>query len=506
MIVLPAIVLLFYVTASLHFSYTPDDTYIYLQFAKNVSHGDGISFNAGEPTYGITSPLWLGFIAFGGMLGVDLYVAAKALDLVLASLALVAFFLLAFEVTRNIIVALLATAAFSANAWMLRWAGTGMETSLSVLLVLLSLWFCLRNEYLISTVTAGLATHVRPETSFLLVLILFDCYINSVDKIRGRKMIGKLVLVFVVLLAPWMIYARLTFGSIVPNTALAKSGLRFDAGDFVYTLKHIFGTLALSDGLSIAAILFCGLLFVFMKRKSLSWIKSPDQAERFFLFRQSFIGIGWILFVIVSYASTGVNVVSRYLLLIIPLIVIFSYSFLYQVISNSKWKSYVYAAVMVFTGALILQNQIVYWKLVNPGIQAFEQGMETCLIPIGKWLKNNTAPESIVFVPDVGAIGYYSDRKICDAAGLVSPSLLPFVRRGDSFKKMVEERMYQTACAANYVVFRSFESEEWNPPPELTPLFTKQMPRMSLSEVRPTLYTVYEVGQQSSSPKNSVQQ
>src|SRR5258708_25059562 len=129
-IALPVIVALFYFSASLHFGYTPDDTYIYLRFAKNLVQGNGISFNPGVPSYGFTSPLWLFIISLGGAMGVDVYMAAKAIDLVFASLALIVFYLLSFELIRDAAVSVCATVAFSVNAWLMRWAGTGMETSL----------------------------------------------------------------------------------------------------------------------------------------------------------------------------------------------------------------------------------------------------------------------------------------------------------------------------------------------------------------------------------------
>ena len=39
--------------------YLTDDTFIHFQFAKHLVQGKGFSFNAGEPTYGATSPLWV---------------------------------------------------------------------------------------------------------------------------------------------------------------------------------------------------------------------------------------------------------------------------------------------------------------------------------------------------------------------------------------------------------------------------------------------------------------
>src|SRR6266700_2484630 len=76
--------------------------------------------------------------------------------LIVASLSLILLYLLAYEVIRDIGVALCATVTFSVNAWLLRWAGSGMETSLAVLLVLAVFLFCLRNEYFLSIVFAAL--------------------------------------------------------------------------------------------------------------------------------------------------------------------------------------------------------------------------------------------------------------------------------------------------------------------------------------------------------------
>jgi len=44
---LPVVMGLFCLTLSRHYGYTPDDTYIHLQFTRNLASGQGISFNAG---------------------------------------------------------------------------------------------------------------------------------------------------------------------------------------------------------------------------------------------------------------------------------------------------------------------------------------------------------------------------------------------------------------------------------------------------------------------------
>ena len=219
-VALPIIVAVFYITAAAHFSYTPDDTYIYLQFAKNLTHGNGISFNAGTPTYGFTSPLWLFIVSLGGAMGIDLLMVAKVVDLVLASFALIVFYLIAHELIRDVAVAICATIAFSVNAWFMRWAGTGMETSLAVLLMLATMLFCFRNEYFVAIVMAALLSLVRPEAVMIVPIIVADVYVNSFNKRRAINLAGALVLVdeayceFNTLDDPDTTYAALSAGAV----------------------------------------------------------------------------------------------------------------------------------------------------------------------------------------------------------------------------------------------------------------------------------------------------
>ena len=169
-----AIVLVFFVTTSLHFRYTPDETYVYLQYGRNIARGEGFSFNAGTLSYGVASPLWALLIAAGTKLSLDPYVVAKTLDIVFASFSIIGVMAFAFVLIRDRIYALAAAWMFSFDAWFLRWSGSGVETSLALLLVLLTLWYAYKKEYLTSALVAGLLTLVRPEGALLFVAVLVD--------------------------------------------------------------------------------------------------------------------------------------------------------------------------------------------------------------------------------------------------------------------------------------------------------------------------------------------
>jgi hypothetical protein len=485
LVILPLVVLAFFVTAARHFGYTPDDTYIYLQFAKNMVHGNGIAFNAGEPTYGFTGPLWLFLVAIGGAFGVDLVIAAKAMDLLLAGGAVILFYLAADEHFQNPINALLATIAFSVNIWFLRWAGSGMETSLSVMLVLAAFYFCMRNEYLLATITAAALALVRPEGALFGLLVAVDIVLNSKDRRRGTMLAGKYARVYLIIVGVWCVYAYRTFGTIIPNTALAKSHDGFGLASIGAGLWNMGSIVAASDGVVIAGLLVGG---VSLWRQ----LRLREEDERFYFWRAALLGLGWAVLLPLVYLAGNVTVLSRYLLLATPFLTIFAYLHLFQAMRRSRYAHLSYAVMFLFTGMVVLQSQVVYRAVVRPGVEGFEEGMNTSLVSMGRWLKEHAEPDATILTWDIGAIGYYSDRRVCDAAGLVTPGLIPVVAQGLDLKEIVERKLYAPYCTVAYVVHRD-DHPDALAGDGMIPLFARPFPRTGLLKTQPDYYTLYQV-------------
>ena len=186
-------------------SYTPDDTYIHLQFVRNLLRGQGFSFNAGEPTYGSTSPLWVFVIAFGGLFSENYVAVSKVLSVFFAFGAIVLFAFLARMFLENLNYAFACSLVWSVDAWFLRWAPSGMETSLALFLLLLSFLMytkegLTKKGVFISPVIIALLTLVRPEAVLLYVIFLIDFAVC----IRANpKKIVFFVIPYLALLAPW---------------------------------------------------------------------------------------------------------------------------------------------------------------------------------------------------------------------------------------------------------------------------------------------------------------
>jgi hypothetical protein len=375
LIFLPLTIIIFYLTVIGHINYTPDDSYIYFQYAKNIVNGNGFAFNAHEPTYGVTSPLWALIISLSGIFGVDYILAAKIVDIFFASIAVLVFFLFANQVLKNHIVALLATFSFSMNAWFLRWSGTGMETSLAVLLTLLTLYYCWKHEYVVSILFSGLLFLTRPETIAMPILIVADIYINTLDRKRALKNIALSSVVFLIIVLPWLIYAKLKFGSVIPNTALAKATLGLNLDDFTWTIKDLFKTLFVTEAISLSLVVVGILVLIYLIFRKQNHQDKFDRHSAIDWLRGHIVPLSWIGGIIIIYTLTQANIVSRYLLLIIPVIIIYAYTFLSSIVELLGKSKYFYAAVFILTIVIMLQNQIIFRKYVQPSINSFTQGM-----------------------------------------------------------------------------------------------------------------------------------
>jgi hypothetical protein len=488
---LPLIILIFYLTVLNHFNYTPDDSYIYFQFARNVSLGNGFAFNAHQPTYGVTSPLWTFIISLSGFFGTDYVLSAKVLDLFFASLSIIMFFLLVLQVLKDLTVSLLATLVLSMNAWFVRWSASGMETSLAVFLLLAVLYYCWRHEYLLAYFLSGLLFLTRPETFILPLLMSVDIILNTFTKKRTLKLVITCNLIFLAVITPWIIYAKNAFGSIIPNTALAKATLGVKPDDYFFTLKDLSLTLFVTDAVTIATILLSILALIFIslsrKREKAMMRKATIVAW----LRGHFVPISWVVAIVFLDIVTQVNIVSRYMLLVIPILIIYAFSLLYSFIEIIGKSKYFYIVALLLTIFAIYQNQFVYNRYVKPSIFSFTKGMNDCFIPIAVWLKNNTSKDAVVFTPDIGAIGYYSGRKICDGAGLISPEILKYLRQGLTYNDIMNNRIYNLACSPDYVVDRNDYpnalKEQFLKPEIYKPVFG-----LGISNMKTVYYTVYK--------------
>jgi arabinofuranosyltransferase len=470
--------------------YVTDDTYIHLQYAKNLAAGRGFVFNPGQHVYGSTSPLWVAMLADAMMLGFDGLRAARVFGL-LATLASVLLF---WKLTRHSLripeLRALATITWAAHAWMIRWSLSGMETPVATALVLAGfVAFTDGVQWGSRPVRTGafwaLAALTRPEAVVLLLLWGVFLVIDTDSREGVRRLIAG-ALPPAIIYGGWLVFARLYFGTFWPNTLSAKTvtgGLPALVDAVRRQVQVVGATDAVLAGALVAALVFGGARFWPRRvraQRMLPWV--------------------WLVALPVLYGMRGVPVISRYLVPVMPILAWLAWR------AVERWWAGEEPSPESRPGAALLgvglatlalaQNLIWYQAAVLPQVRSFTAGMHECLEPWGLWLHANTPKGTVVAAPDIGAIGYFSERPVLDLAGLVSPEMIPVLER-ESPEDIAAKFSFASVGRPDVLIDRApraFDLLTRSPyAAALLPLGSAAVPNLGIARPEPAVYSVYRV-------------
>lgn len=427
-----------------------DDAWIYAQFARTSAAGHFGEFNAGEVVTGITGPLWALLLtplhALAGE-NVGLYVVlVKSLGILLLCLSTIAIYYLGWRIFDDRRAGI-AAAFFLPLMPKIIWGTlSGMEVPLLVLLVLLSLYLMARyreagwRRDLLTPAVIGLAGHTRPEAYLLFVIFVayqaFDWW--SLRRQRPFRAliwgITKQMAVFLVVLSPNVIFSYAVTGQPVANTFYAKTrgldlaaSLRFFVlgGSMVWldppataTLSEILAwppqSAALAARLGYSALK--GLLVVTLFIWGIK--RAPDK-------RGILPALAWLIGDFLLYTILFTRSNRHYFVPMLPSIALLCGGGL---IAAAEWirgerKLWPAAAILLaFLSIGTVDWATEYaWNVKNINDQQ---------VTIGRWVDENLPADAVLAINDVGAIRYFSQRRIIDVTGLLTPDLIPYARTG----------------------------------------------------------------------------
>jgi hypothetical protein len=232
-----------------------DDAWIHLAYAKSLRFGDGLSYNPGDWETGFSSPLWVMLLA-AWPTEANPVAAVKLLGALLHGATAGLAAMLALELgrvraslgdpddakrlwRRSGPVPLASIAAFAGlltatSPTLLQGASSGMEVSLCAVLLLGCVLACVREQWLIATIAAGLAELARPEA--LAFVVVFAGLLAL-----GRRQVRALlpILGAAIGLLAWVGYCHLVSGWPWPNTAYVKLGQADLAGGIAYLQAQV---------------------------------------------------------------------------------------------------------------------------------------------------------------------------------------------------------------------------------------------------------------------------
>ena len=418
------------------FDYIVDDAFIHLTFARNLAQGNGFAFNPGEPTYGSTAPLWTMILALFSKLFTPGFGMAKVLSIIFGLLTIPAFRLLAGNIGLNRKSADIATIIWAVNVWLVRWTASGMEATLATLLLLISINALVRSRDS-AGIWIGLTILCRPEAAVMAVIFALDRWYSAGFR-RALKLCGLVIAVNL----PWLIYALISFGTIIPNTALVKGGFNLPVfSDFMLGLKRTILIIGSSHGIEVLVVL-TGLLYLLIGRT-----KETNSANRTI----ALLSV-WAVFPAIIYLVQGVFISSRYLLLGLPALTLLMFLILdnrerQKTLHIWRWGRYLILCL------LVIQQLFLTYRVTLPHVKAFKPTIAV-LTGMAERLRNDTPPGSSVAVGDVGVIGFYSDRYIVDLEGLVTAEMIPY-RVGIPLDELILSKSYLRIHQVDYIIDKS---------------------------------------------------
>lgn len=428
-----------------------DDSWIHLQFARNLAAGEGLAYNPGELVTGSTAPLWTALLALLFWLPGDVVAWTKLAGVALHLIGVDATWRLARELGLGRGLAALAaglTLATGPLAWS---AVSGMEIPLFIALSLWGMILHLRERAAqgstrppLSFAVLALAALARPEGLLLLALAGLDRLLvfRRVAVVAGvadgssgepaeparpaglalarpplRPLLIGAALAAGVLAGPILVYAW-AGGSVLPTTFAVKAGTSRNWIPEARLLFDILGILWRPQ--PVAALLAAGGVLALVER-----LGTPRD--------RGLLPALWLLGLPLVYSAMSPggdkliagNFGRYYFPLFPPLLVLAALAL------ERAWQA---LGSGVRLGRLRLPlRALLVALLAAPTLLVLVQGagryvqnvanVEDSDVAIARWLSSRLPPEALLAVNDIGAIKYLLPNRVVDLVGIASPDL-----------------------------------------------------------------------------------
>jgi hypothetical protein len=159
------------------------------------------------------------------------------------------------------------------------------------------------------------------------------------------------------------------------------------------------------------------------------------------------IDLGWVLAFVSTYALRlpVTYQYGRYVMPVIPVLAAIGMGDLAELVrpQSPKLALRVISRTWLLSVGLIA---VVFWVQGAVRYTRDVQFIETEMVATARWVNANTPPAALIATHDIGALGYFSDRRLLDMAGLVSPAVIPFIRDETRLRAWLD------ASGADYLV------------------------------------------------------
>ncbi len=378
---LPLVILIFYISASWSFSYTPDSTFLSLRMARDLA-SEGVLESVPVHPVGTPNPLWASFLALATIGSIDGLLAAKIFSLFFTSVTVLLGYLLASEILRDRFLAFCAALAIATSGLLLQVAPSGSALPLALTLVLASLFFMLRNDYLVSALMLGLGTILFWQAAGCFLLLLLDAWLNSTTSRHRLRVTLFASLVYVGIMLPWLLFVALR--AVPPLPWL----VRLD--DFPVQSPSTVAAAAIPAIVAVASA-------VGMTRR-----RHVDGLTR----QSHFVVILWAIWFLICFGLWGWD----FYLFALPVIIVYALTSVQQLAPTPR-STTVYVQALFLTGVVILLHQLAFSHAVKPVMAQTEADSEE-LVELAYWIKNGVPDQASISATRPELLAYYAGHPV----------------------------------------------------------------------------------------------
>jgi hypothetical protein len=410
------------------FGFPLDDAWIHQTYARNFGEKYQWSFLIDAPSGGSTGPLWGMLIALLYLLKIPSLWGTYFIGfLVLWGTAIAGSVLFDKISPQNGSYTLIAGGLIAVE-WHLVWSAlSGMETILLILLALIFFcWLIDRKEnWWLPGILIGISTWVRPDGLTLLGPALMSLTLRSYPIKKVLKKALAFAAGALLIFGPYILFNWLVSGDVWPNTFYAKQAEYEVLRQTGMPNRYLKVGLQFITGVGV--LLLPGMV-VEMKDQiqSKNW-----EAVAVFIWMAGYIGLyAWRLPVTYQH--------GRYIIPAMPV------GFLFGLSGLIKWTDMQAEKLWrrVVSGAWIVSGIIVTVSFWVYGARAYALDVaviETEMVRTARWIEENTQENALIAAHDIGALGYFSERKILDLAGLITPDVIPFIRNEGKLAEYLDQ-------------------------------------------------------------------
>ncbi len=404
---------------------TIDDAFITFRYARNLVSGIGFVFNPGQPVLGTTTPLYTVLLAtLAGITRSTNYPWLALLVNALADAATCVFLAaLGEKLTGRRSVGLCTALLWAIAPMSVTFAIGGMETSVFILLLVATAYFYVIGRTRWAAVAGGLLVLTRPDGVLLVAPLMIDLLAR---RLRARQFPTAEALLFLGVVLPWVAFATIFFGSPIPHSILAKTlAYRVAPVDGLINLLQHYGTPFFEDQFLgrfwplAGFILYLALSLIggvnILRRDTRVW---------------PLVLFPWLYFA--AYAAAGILIFRWYLAPPLPFYFLLILAGFAQLLGDLTARARGWLQTRRLDPLLLPVGVFVFFSICawtprpdhgpnEPAPQMAWHQLELYYAQVGSALAPRLTAGSVVAAGDVGALGYYSNARILDTVGLMSP-------------------------------------------------------------------------------------